>query len=120
MSPTELIGAVGAVLAAVFVPVYVQVNQRRQERANAGALSVESAAKMFREERDRLQTRLDQFTAQSEARVIELQAANERAITAAEAKWQRQHDADQVQIAQFQREINSLYKALFERGTTHP
>lgn len=89
-----------------------------QAKLTSDAISIQSVAVMMKEDRDRLQGRLDMLAATSERQIADLKAASERALAEAETKWGEQHKQDQVRITALQAEVTDLYRQLNTRPPT--
>lgn len=123
---TKIIGALTVLLSTVFLPFYVNQRKAKQKAAGEDALTHASVAQMFKDERDRLQVRLDQIesshevqmasmTTRHQAEIDSMRATHEAAIRAVEDKWKAQHLEDEEQIRQLKREMGELYQQLYRQ-----
>lgn len=118
MNPTVLTTILGLVVTAIGTiafPMYLNRSKTKTTVAEQESVDSREVAKMFKEERDRLQLRLDTMQAGYEQRMVALRQENERALSAAKSAWQVQHDTDQNQIAELREELRNLYKQLYRQ-----
>lgn len=109
---------IGLVIAAVGTIAYPMWRNRKKDRnaaAESSALDSRSVAGMFKEERDRLQLRLDTMAAAHQRQIRDLRVEYDAALARAEAKWKAQHEADQAQIAELRAELQGLYRRLYQQ-----
>ena len=119
MNATTLTTVVGLAIAAIgtiFFPMYLNRNKEKQSSASSVSMDSQRVAQMFKDERDRLQLRLDTMQADYERRMRELRDDNARAVAAVEAQWRSIHDQDQAQIVQLREELQGLYRRLYNPG----
>jgi hypothetical protein len=105
----------GLIVAAIGTIAYPMWRNRKKDQNAAiekDALDSRSVAGMFKEERDRLQIRLDTTAAAHQRQIHDLRVEYDEALARAEAKWKVQHDADQAQIADLRTEVYGLYRQL--------
>jgi hypothetical protein len=110
---TTILGLVITAIGTIVYPLYLNRNKAKADTAEQESVDSREVAKMFKEERDRLQLRLDTMQAGYEQRMVALRQENERALTAAKAAWQVQHENDQNQIAELRDELQNLYRQLY-------
>jgi hypothetical protein len=109
-----ILGLIIAALGTIVLP-YV-IDKRREKKSTDYQESVDSraVAQMFKDERDRLQLRLDTMQADYERKMRALRQENAANLAAAEATWKTQHDKDQTQIADLRIELAGLYRRLYQ------
>lgn len=112
---TTLIGLVITALGTIAFPIYLNRSKNRVTTSEQKSVDSREVAKMFKDERDRLQLRLDTMQADYERRMQTLQIENERALSAAEATWKAQHERDQTQIVELRSELQGLYRQLYQQ-----
>lgn len=117
---TALIGSVTALIAAVVLPLLDKWSRARKDTDKNKIVTTASVMEMIAKERDRLQVRLERMEAEHAAQIAALRAASEQAIADTEAKWRRQHEQDQIQIAQLHTEIDNLYRRLYQPPASRP
>lgn len=118
MNPTVLTTILGLVVTAIGTiafPMYLNRSKTKTTVAEQESVDSREVAKMFKEERDRLQLRLDTMQAGYEQRMVALRQENERALSAAKAVWQAQHEHDQAQITGLRDELQTLYRQLYRQ-----
>lgn len=118
MTPTELTTIAGVVIAlvgSVVIPLYLFRRKNEQSRDHTAVMDSRAVAAMFKDERDRLQVRLDGVIVDYEKKIADLKTESERALAAAEAKWRAQSERDQARIAELKSEIEGLYRRLADR-----
>lgn len=106
---------IGLIIAAVGTIGYPMWRNRKKDKnaaAESAALDSRSVAGMFKEERDRLQLRVDTMAAAHQRQIRDLRAEYDAALARVEAKWKVQHEADQAQIAELRTEVHGLYRQL--------
>lgn len=117
----EHVNATLATILSLVVAAFVGIgypmlaNRRKNKTKVVSEQSVDSraVALMFKDERDRLQIRLNAMQADYEQRMAALRMDNARALAAAKAGWDAKHAEDQKQIADLRDEIQGLYKQLY-------
>jgi hypothetical protein len=109
---TTIVGLIITAVGTIGWPVWV--NRRKSKGAfdTRQSLDSQSVATMFKDERDRLQIRLDAAAVAHAAEMRAYQAESQRALAAAEATWRAQHERDQAQIAELRDELYGLYRQL--------
>jgi hypothetical protein len=128
---TKFMGALTVLLSTVFLPLYINRRKSKQKDASSAALTHASVAQMFKDERDRLQIRLDQIesshetqmasmTTRHQQEIDSMRVAHTVAIKEVEDKWRAQHAEDEEQIRQFKREISDLYARLYRTERPPP
>jgi len=122
MNATTLTTVIGLIIAAVgtiFFPMYLNRNKAKQSSAATVSMDSQRVAQMFKDERDRLQLRLDTMQADYERRIRELRDDNARAVAAVETQWRAIHEQDQKQISELREELQGLYRRLYNPGVGH-
>jgi len=123
---TKLIGAATLLLSSVFLPLYLNRRKLKSEDAAHVVLTQASVAQMFKEERDRLQRRLDEIEASHEHQMAAMAArhrqeieamrvAHQVAIQEIEDKWRRTHTEDAEKIRYLRSEIDELYQRFYRQ-----
>jgi hypothetical protein len=111
------LGTILSLIVAAFVGVGypMMANRRKNKVAVVSEQSVDSraVALMFKDERDRLQIRVNAMQAEHERYVAALKLENERALVAVKTALQTQHDSDKKQIDELRDELQGLYKQLY-------
>jgi gas vesicle protein len=108
MSPTELTAVIAAISTILGAPGFVAWTNRRKTP------SVTTVANMYKEERDRLEKKVDTMVIDHAKQMADLRQANAAALAEAEARWQRQHEEDQAEIRKLRDEIGELYRRLYQ------
>ncbi|MGH3827638.1 MAG: hypothetical protein ACRDQX_10765 [Pseudonocardiaceae bacterium] len=111
---TTVVGVVISVLGGVLIPLYLTHRKNTQSHDHSDVLDSTNVARMMKDERDRLQARLDAIETNHQQQIDKLKNDSEQALAAAEAKWRLQSEKDQAQIEQLKQEVESLYKRLFQ------
>lgn len=109
---------IGLIIAAVGTIAYPMWRNRKKDKNTAArndSLDSRSVAGMFKEERDRLQLRLDTMAAAHQRQIRDLRVEYDAALGRAEAKWKAQHEADLAQIAELRAELQGLYRRLYQQ-----
>jgi hypothetical protein len=118
---TKVIGAVTVLLSTVALPMIVNWLKARNRESNAEALTQAGVTKMFKEERDRLQTRLDEVDSRHQRQIDDLETRHKREISELEARHQAQIQSAEVKIRELQDEVDRLYRRLYgQQSPTHP
>lgn len=115
MNATTLTTIVGLLLTAIGTigwPMWVNRRKVSAAKVSSQSLDSQSVAAMFKDERDRLQIRLDTMAAAHERQIRAVRMESESALAAAEATWRAQHEADQRQIGELREELHGLYRRL--------
>jgi Skp family chaperone for outer membrane proteins len=118
-------------IATIAFPMYLNRSKVKTTVAEQESVDSREVAKMFKEERDRLQLRLDTMQADYERRMTVLQAdyerrmgtlreEGERALAAAKTAWQAQYATDQTQIVGLRDELQALYRQLYRQPPPGP
>jgi hypothetical protein len=111
------LGTILSLIVAAFVGVGypMMANRRKNKVAVVSEQSVDSraVALMFKDERDRLQIRINAMQAEHERYVAALKLENERALVAVKTALQAQQDSDKKQIDELRDELQGLYKQLY-------
>lgn len=107
-----ILGLIVAVVGTIGYPMYRNRKKDRDAAAETVALDSRSVAGMFKEERDRLQLRVDTMAAAHQRQIRDLRVEYDAALARAEAKWKAQHEADQAQITELRTEVHGLYRQL--------
>lgn len=109
-----ILGLIIAALGTIVLP-YV-IDKRREKKSTDYQESVDSraVAQMFKDERDRLQLRLDTMQADYERKMRALRQESAANLAVAETTWKAQHDKDQSQIADLRIELAGLYRRLYQ------
>jgi Skp family chaperone for outer membrane proteins len=128
---TTIMGLCVTAIATIAFPMYLNRSKVKTTTAEQESVDSREVAKMFKDERDRLQLRLDTMQADYERRMTVLQAdyerrmstlreEGERALAAAKAAWQVQHETDQTQVAGLRDELQTLYRQLYRQPPSGP
>lgn len=115
MNATTLTTIVGLLLTAIGTigwPMWVNRRKVSAAKVSSQSLDSQSVAAMFKDERDRLQIRLDTMAATHERQIRAVRMEAESALAAAESAWRAQHEADQRQISELREELHGLYRRL--------
>lgn len=115
MNATTLTTIVGLALTAIGTigwPMWVNRRKVNAAKVSTQSLDSQSVAAMFKDERDRLQIRLDTMAAEHERQIRAVRQEAEAALSAAESTWRAQHESDQRQISELREELHSLYRRL--------
>ena len=111
---TTLIGLLITAVGTIAFPVYLNRTKRQDTSIDQKSVDSREVAKMFKDERDRLQLRLDTMQADYERRMHELRLENAKALAEVEATWKARHERDQDQIADLRTELQGLYRQLYQ------
>jgi hypothetical protein len=117
---TTIMGLCVTAIATIGFPMYLNRSKVKTSTAEQESVDSREVAKMFKDERDRLQLRLDTMQADYERRMVAMRQENERALTAAKNAWQVQHDSDQAQITELRIELQNLYRQLYRQPPSGP
>jgi hypothetical protein len=101
---TTIIGLAITAIGTILFPLYLNRSKHTETVAEQDSVDSREVAKMFKEERDRLQLRLDT-----------MQANYERQMATMEAGWRSQHDKDQAQINDLRAELQGVYRQLYQQ-----
>lgn len=112
---TTILGLVITAGGTIGFPLYMNKQKTRQEVVTRQTVDSQSVAGMFKDERDRLQLRLDTMQGAYERRIDDMRRDNEAALAATEAKWKTLHEQDQTQIAELRVELQGLYRQLYQQ-----
>jgi uncharacterized protein YoxC len=116
---TTIISLIIAAVATVFLPMYLNRNKGKQSSTAVSYTDSRQVAQMFKEERDRLQLRLDTMQADYERRMSALRDENARAVAEVERQWRVVHDQDQKQIVQLRDELLQIYHRMHNPNIGH-
>jgi gas vesicle protein len=114
MSPTELTAIIGGIAAILGAPGFVAYVNKRSKGP-----TVTAVANMYKEERDRLEKKVDSMSVEHDRKIAELKASGAAALAEAEGRWQKQHERDQSEIARLREEIDSLYRRMYQAPPRH-
>jgi Skp family chaperone for outer membrane proteins len=117
---TTIMGLFITAIATIAFPMYLNRSKVKTTTAEQESVDSREVAKMFKDERDRLQLRLDTMQADYERRMSTLREESERALAAAKAAWQVQHETDQTQVAGLRDELQTLYRQLYRQPPSGP
>lgn len=112
---TTIIGLIVTALGTVAFPVYLNRRKEATSQVELQTTDSRAVAQMFKDERDRLQLRLDTLQASYERQITVLRLENEKSLAQAEAAWRLQHEADQRQIVELRDELQGLYRQLYRQ-----
>lgn len=107
---TTVIGLVIAAIGTIIFPMIINRNRERQSSVSTASMDSQRVAQMFKDERDRLQLRLDTMQASYELRMRQMADDNAKVLAEVEEKWRAIHAQDQQQIQQLRDEIIGLYR----------
>lgn len=112
---TKLISAIAAVLGTVLVPLAVRWSRAQEKARSARALTQASVAQMFKDERDKLQARLDESDERHGRQIAAIEARYQREI--AQLRTQYQHEIQDAgdKIRALQAELDGLYRRLYHQ-----
>lgn len=110
---TTVAGVAIALLGSVLIPLYLSRRRDNQSHDHADVLDSTNVARMMKDERDRLQTRLDAIEENHARQIGELKTASELALATAETKWRLQSEKDQARIEELKQEVDALYRRLY-------
>ena len=106
---TKLIGAITVLLSTVLLPVTVNWLKNRSK----SPLTQASVAQMFKDERDRLQVRLDELDARHQKQIDDLEVRHQREIQDLEKRHQTLIHSAETRIKELQAEVDRLYRRLY-------
>ena len=106
---TKLIGAITVLLSTVLLPMTVNWLKNRSKQT----LTQASVAQMFKDERDRLQARLDEVDARHQKQIDDLEVRHQREIQDLAERNQAQIRAAETRIKELQDEVDRLYRRLY-------
>ncbi len=109
---TTIVGLVLTAIGTIGWPMWVNRRKVKTAKVASQSLDSQSVAAMFKDERDRLQIRLDTAAIEHERQIRAARAEAASALAAAESAWRAQHEADQRQIAELREELHGLYRRL--------
>lgn len=101
---TTVVSLIIAAIGTIGLPMFVNRSKSRETTEDRKSVDSREVAKMFKEERDRLQTRLDTMQAEYERRIHEMRVENAQALARA-----------QTTITGLREEIQSLYRQLYQQ-----
>lgn len=116
---TTIIGLIIAAVGTIIFPMYLNRNKAKESSASHVSMDSQRVAQMFKDERDRLQLRLDTMEADYQRRMREAQQSFSEQVAAIETQWRTIHDQDQAQIVQLREELQGLYRRLYNPGVGH-
>jgi hypothetical protein len=109
-----ILGLIIAALGTIVLPYALDKRKDKKSIEYQESVDSRAVAQMFKDERDRLQLRLDTMQADYERKMRAVRQENAAALAAAEATWKVQHDKDQEQIAELRIELSGLYRQLYQ------
>jgi len=109
---TTIVGLVLTFIGTIGWPMWVNRRKVKAAKVASQSLDSQSVAAMFKDERDRLQIRLDTMAAAHERQIRAVRVEAEVALAAAESARRAQHEADQRQIEELREELHGLYRRL--------
>jgi phage regulator Rha-like protein len=110
-----IIGLIIAAIGTIGYPMWVNRKKEKTTLTVQDSLDSRSVAAMFKDERDRLQRRIDVMAAAHEQQIRAVRAEAESALSKVEASWKAQYSHDQAQIADLRAEVQGLYRQLYQQ-----
>jgi ABC-type transport system involved in cytochrome bd biosynthesis fused ATPase/permease subunit len=111
---TTIVGLIITAIGTIGFPLFMGRSRARQSHAAVQAVDSRQVAQMFREERDRLQKRLDIMAGEYEKRITDLSEHYQRQLSSAEQEWRILHERDQRKISELSDEVQRLYRRLYQ------